>query len=215
MIPFYASSQVEKVVISRGEHKYNIQELHGRIQESSINSMIEQLELNEVIDFLEYHYKQSEFKTIFISIIFANSFKRLDKEKKDLVVKWIEDKCKFNWTYLQPSKDYFRITRDRANPFFDAKKWYFILHEFSVGKGQTEFMKFLEYGKVMLHQEYDLHLVMCKDNYNCTNCDQLRLKIEKLNLFFTDLTDKINSNKKPENRQVVENKIVWKGTQKN
>lgn len=213
MITFYAPSQVEKVVQIGEGHQYNILELHGRFQESSINSKIRQLELDQVNAFLNHHYQTSNFKTIFINMIYGYSFKTFDEERQSLVIEWIENASGMKWAYTKNAKEFFRISTDRSKPF-EINNWINELNEYSEGKGFSEILKFLEYGNVMLEEEHKLHLVICKNKFDCNYCNQLTLKMERLNVFYFRVKEYIDSRKDPKEKIDVKNKIQWKGTQK-
>lgn len=213
MIPFYHPKQVEKIVKFNGDHKYDLQKGIYTLNESHLTSILFKIEIDEITDFLNHHYEDCEFKTVLINMLFSYSFKNLVTEKQEKVIDWIEDKTNLGWKFVKECKQYFRISTDRSKPF-EINYWTNELSEFSLGKDTKEILKFLEYGMKMLNEEHQLHTIICRNKYECNFCDQLTTKKERTNLFYAKVEDYQQSQNQSKPQSEIENKIQWKGTQK-
>ena len=160
---------------------------------------------------MEHHYEGSSYPRAFCLVLVKKIGEhRIDIEKRNILIRWVNTKIGFDV-----------LLRDRLIRSFKQPKkedttgqsaWKSEVLKSLEGRGIKECIAFLEYGKSLLRENYDLHLLSCTLPGECHINVQFEARIQAVDQLIEHC--QAQQREEAEKTPLSLTPIRWLGTQK-
>jgi len=216
-MPSYNKRQYAEILrVGKEEFDIEIKDIgkETHFVENYLNTALDKIELDQLENFLNHQAEGNKYCNIFLWLLddtLQTNAKKLGAEKTELVYQWIETNTPFSRMYKKEADILFIEGRFFVNAKAE-RKWSDRIQEFIQGNNQNDILLFLEYGKEMIQQGYDLHLVTCTDKYNCLINTAYERKIAECGQLLNEIKLQLKEADSEQPKSI--NRMQWLGTQK-
>ena len=185
----------------------------------SIDSLfhkMKEVETQSLVELLDYQLTNSKFKTVFLFYL-SNNISRLSKfieeEKMDIFFEWLSNNFPLEKKYFKQVNEIFEHSNTMTPN--EIEDWEYELKKYLNGKSTDLAKEIIDYGKAVLKECYDLHLIVCNNKYSCVTNSNFEAKIDYCEHFKKEIIEFEKQHQAKENPPPKPtNKMQWLGTQK-
>lgn len=215
MLQLKPEQYTEVIRISDKDFDINIDQIYryAHVPDFLLINAINDIELERLRGFLEYKYKNTSYKTILIYIFdeIIHQASNMGKDKINHINDWIKSILPFDQRYKIKAHNLFIEELLKTDDAF--KIWEEKLFNFLAAESPRDIILFLDYGKQMLEEGLNLHLISCDHPHKCFINTTFENKKDTCNKILNSIEKESSEIKKKKNINPLK-RINWLGTQK-